>query len=80
MSEFRLQDDPVHNPAHYRLPNGIETKDVVAHLPMFRGCAVKYLIRAGRKPGVPELLDLRKARECIDIEIARIEQQEDQDR
>lgn len=37
------------------------------------GNAVKYLARAGRKPGESVLDDLRKVRWYVDREIARIE-------
>lgn len=37
-----------------------------AHLDFNQGCAMKYLTRAGRKPGVSLLQDLRKARVAID--------------
>lgn len=38
-----------------------------------RGNIVKYICRAGRKPEVSELEDLRKARDYIDREIEKIE-------
>lgn len=65
--------DQVKAPEHYRFPNGAEVKDITQWLTFFRGSAVKYLCRAGRKAGVDELVDLRKARECIDNEIQRLE-------
>lgn len=36
------------------------------------GSAVKYLCRAGRKPGVDALTDVRKARWYLDREIQRL--------
>ena len=65
--------DPVKTPEHYRFPGGAEVKDITQWLTFFRGSAVKYICRAGRKAGVDELTDLRKARECIDNEIRRLE-------
>lgn len=38
-----------------------------------RGSAVKYILRAGRKPNNPVLADLKKARECLDREIKFLE-------
>ena len=35
------------------------------------GNVVKYVLRAGRKPGAPDIEDLEKARQYIDFEIAR---------
>ena len=37
-----------------------------------RGAVVKYMARAGRKPGNDALLDLLKAREHVNREIARL--------
>jgi hypothetical protein len=53
--------DEVNHPSHYRLPNGRETIEITEELDFLRGNAVKYLIRAGKKDGVDELTDLRKA-------------------
>lgn len=36
-----------------------------------RGCVLKYLLRAGRKGDA--LADLKKARNCLDREISRLE-------
>lgn len=38
-----------------------------------RGSVLKYVWRAGKKPGAVELVDLMKARECLDREIIRLE-------
>lgn len=37
------------------------------------GYALKYICRRGNKPGGDLLEDLRKARNCIDLEIKRLE-------
>lgn len=71
--------DAVHHPAHYAasLPatckqgHPVECIDVVQHLNFCRGNVVKYVWRAGAKGS--ELEDLRKARQYLDFEIARIE-------
>lgn len=63
--------DPI-NPGHYRrFP--VEVIDITEHLNFNRGNAVKYLARAGEKPGADELEDLRKAAWYVNREIARIE-------
>ena len=36
------------------------------------GCAMKYIARAGCKPGVPEADDLRKAIDCIQRRLVSI--------
>ncbi|MEB4614017.1 DUF3310 domain-containing protein [Leucobacter sp. M11] len=61
--------DPI-NPDHYRrFP--VEVIDLTEHLNFNRGNAVKYLARAGAKPGADELVDLRKAAWYVDREITR---------
>lgn len=66
-------DDP---PAYYRIPVAgtvLAPFDIIEALGMnFNlGCVVKYVCRAGRKG--PALDDLRKARNCLDREIRRLE-------
>lgn len=64
------------NPAHYRwLPNGLEVIDLAEHLTFCLGNAVKYLCRAGRKEGAPEIQDLQKAIWYINREITRIKKE-----
>ena len=53
--------EQVHHPDHYQLPDGGEVIDLVELLPFNVGNAIKYLCRAGRKPGVDADTDLRKA-------------------
>ena len=50
------------NPQHYKT-NGIEVWDYIHQndLCYFKGNVLKYIIRAGAKPGESELDDLRKA-------------------
>lgn len=66
--------DNVNHPPHYK-QGGIETIDVVEawQLGFHLGNAVKYISRAGKKPGNAELDDLKKARWYLDREIARLE-------
>ncbi len=64
------------NPPHYQAANGLESIDVIeAFFPSkpYRWAAMKYLIRAGKKPGQDEVQDLRKAIWWIEREIAWIE-------
>ena len=61
------------NPSHYRgFSNGAEVIDITERLNFNRGNAIKYIARAGRKPGQASITDLEKARWYIDREIHRI--------
>lgn len=53
-------DDPVNHPSHYTAYNP-EVIDVTKQLDFREGNVVKYLARAGKKPGAPEQTDLDKA-------------------
>lgn len=66
-----LKHDAVEHPSHYadRVP-GIECIEVAQHFNFNRGNAIKYLWRAGAKGD--EIEDLRKARQYIGFEIARL--------
>lgn len=60
------------NPAHYkRFP--VEVIDIAENLPYNLGNVVKYVTRAGHKPGADELTDLGKALWYLEREIKRIE-------
>lgn len=60
------------NPDHYkRFP--VEVIEITEHLNFNLGSAVKYLTRAGHKPGADVLTDLGKARWYVEREIARVE-------
>jgi hypothetical protein len=61
----------VDHPNHYQLPGGIEVLDIVEDMSFNLGNATKYLLRAGKKPGVPARTDLRKAMFYIQREIDR---------
>lgn len=54
-------DDSVNHPSHYAAYNP-EVIDVAEQLDFCEGNVVKYLARAGKKPGAPEQTDLDKAR------------------
>lgn len=60
-------------PPYYDLSRYNRLEDLIAERPHFQGAAFKYLLRAGHKPEEPVLKDLIKARECLDIEIERLE-------
>jgi hypothetical protein len=52
-------------PAYYlSRTTGADLTPFVATLPYYVGAAIKYLFRAGRKPGVSAVDDLRKAAHC----------------
>ena len=61
--------------AEYYVSDGVDIRDVIEAfgLNYNRGAVVKYMARAGRKPGNAALLDMLKAREHINREIARLE-------
>lgn len=59
-SVFRPYDE-VNHPDHYQLPGGVEVLDLIEHLSFNLGSAIKYLARAGKKPGVSAQTDLDKA-------------------
>ena len=57
-------------PDHYKAGKGDVIDFCQRHeLTFGGGSAVKYIARAGKKPGVPALVDLRKAAEFIQREI-----------
>lgn len=69
---LRVEDNSVQSPAHYQL-GGIEAIDVIDEAvadpaSFYRGNAIKYLLRAGKKGDAHE--DLRKARYYIDRELS----------
>lgn len=52
----------VNHPKHYNEhPSGIECIDVIEHMTLNIGTAIKYLWRAGLKPGEGDDRDLQKA-------------------
>jgi hypothetical protein len=66
----------VKHPAHYGGDTVYETVKVITAwaLSFNLGNAVKYISRAGKKPGSSLSEDLRKARFYLDLELARLEQ------
>jgi len=57
-----LRYEEVDHPPHYEA-GGIEAIDVIEawKLDFSLGCSLKYIARAGKKPGVPASEDLKKA-------------------
>lgn len=66
-------DDVISHPSHYCDGREYEPKDVIAdwNLNFFLGSAVKYIARAGRKPGNTKEQDLKKAIQYLQFEIER---------
>ncbi len=62
----------VDHPQHYQFPGGVEVIDLVEHLSFNTGNAIKYLARAGRKPGADAVTDIEKAIWYCQREIARL--------
>ncbi|MGH6796577.1 MAG: DUF3310 domain-containing protein [Methylocella sp.] len=65
------------NPPHYRSAGGLESIEVIEAFFLdkpYRWAPMKYLFRAGKKPGQDEVQDLRKAIWWIEREIAAIEE------
>lgn len=66
--------ETVAHPPHYNQhPSGVECITIIQHYGYNIGAAIKHLWRAGLKPGAATIEDLRKARQYIDYEIARLE-------
>lgn len=68
----KIEPDAVNSPAHYQLTDGLEAIDVIDQsvddpASFYRGNAIKYLLRAGRKGDAKQ--DLEKARWYIDREL-----------
>ena len=67
-----------YSPGYYRLPDcphcggRYDLDRVVEGMPYFRGAAVKYLVRAGRKRSAFEVQDLGKAENCARLEKERM--------
>lgn len=66
--------ETVNHPPHYQI-GGLECIDVIEALGLnfSLGCVLKYLWRAGRKPEVELLEDMRKAAWYLQREIERVE-------
>lgn len=60
---------------YYGFPNGVEAEDICRYLPFNLGNVVKYVCRAGRKDATKKVEDLEKARDYLDNEIKRLEEE-----
>jgi len=68
-----FQDDyDINKPSYYNWLPGIECKEVTRHFNYNKGCAIKYIWRAGRK--ADEIEDLKKAINYLQDEIKRVEE------
>ena len=64
-------------PSYYRMPSGIEVKEVARYLSSNGGQAIQYIARATRIYGEIKgetIRDLEKARDMINDEIARLKE------
>lgn len=70
-----MEWEKVNHPKHYQSPK-IEAIDVIEAfaLNFSLGSAVKYILRAGRKPGEDAVEDLKKAAWYLRREAARLEE------
>lgn len=67
------EHDTITNPKHYDMqPRPLDAIHGWG-LSYLKGCAVKYIARAGRKEGSTEVQDLEKAIQCLRMEIERLE-------
>ena len=56
------EHDPINHPKHYAaMPAEVSPIDVTRYLPNNLGCAVKYLLRAGKKEGNEYKTEIGKA-------------------
>jgi hypothetical protein len=62
------------NPSHYIGIDGLEAIKVIDafELDFYKGSAVSYILRAGRKAGEPEIDDLRKAHWMLEQKILKL--------
>ena len=61
--------------SYYGFPNGVEAEDICRYLPFNLGNVVKYVCRAGRKDATKKIEDLEKAKDYLEDEIRRIEEE-----
>ena len=62
-------------PDYYLTPDGThDLTPIVGQFDYWRGAAIKYVWRAGRKPGVDERSDILKAIDCLKHELAMLDQ------
>ena len=71
--------EKVEHPDHYNWHPVAECIDVIEHFGFNTGNAIKYIWRAGRKPGEDSVEDLKKAAFYLQREIGRINEQDIKD-
>lgn len=66
-----MKNNEINNPSHYTDGRAFQPKDVIRelHLNFNLGNVVKYISRAGRKPGESKYKDLSKAKTYLGFEI-----------
>jgi hypothetical protein len=70
----RQEYEHIDHPPHYNQhPSGVEAIDIIEHMTHNVGAAMKYLWRAGYKPGNTAIQDLKKSAWYIAREIQRLE-------
>lgn len=74
----KLLCDAVNEPSHYNNhPKGFNVGDMVEHLSYWVGQAVAYCHRAGSKSDNPVIQEYKKAIKCLEREIQRLTQEEE---
>ena len=73
-----MENDEIKTPKHYFKRGGVECIKISQTFNFNLGNVIKYIWRAGHKSNESLLKDLRKAREYIDFEILRVEEEETQ--
>lgn len=75
--EVEVGDDHyeiIKHPKHYNShPSGVECITIIEHFNLNIGTTVKHLWRAGLKPGMDTLDDLKKAQQYLQFEIDRVQ-------
>lgn len=62
-------------PGYYTNKHGQNIDDFIGDMNLRKGNAMKYIYRAGNKPGEPESKALRKAMNCIQLQINSLEKE-----
>lgn len=73
--------EKVNNPKHYQGEGGLSALDVINAFGFGEGyalgSAIKYILRAGKKPGESAITDLKKAMCCLESVIKEYEKNEE---
>ena len=81
LNKKRKESNTIYNPDHYTKDRKYEPRKVIRDwgLNFNLGCAVKYIARAGRKPGADITEDLYKAMRFLEFEIEALTEGEGED-